>query len=440
MKLLEIFDTSTKKILVESAGVARPDGIVQVADDAWLMVINNFNGSGKQEIYKFNSQEAVDKAFDEYTNSDPNFKNRYSSNRRTGLLKNFNAMSDNIDEADFNRRAQRSTWLKGITQSRIWGPLLGVLKVAGVSLTVFYSINVAIDEVYEDRDLTPEEKQEQISILYGLLYTELLALFGIILGKTILIKRAIQPIKALVRTIQVGVAAGSGGTLVIPTIITMILSEAAFFAVTYLLTNPTVQRLTAEWLAGTIAGQLIAGFGKSVNGVASALNELTGGLIGSPDLQRWMGLQPGATSEDFEREAYASSEWAKLVFSHILFGGMTESVLVPYIPAEQRERLLAQAFNTSVESIERDTGDNLSPRLDTKGETPTPPKDDRNVAPLGSSPPNISDLTGMGEPSGPATGTGRLSSSRPQGSSPSIRPGEETNALDAIAADRNRLN
>jgi len=136
-----------------------------------------------------------------------------------------------------------------------------------------------------------------------------------------------------------------------------------------------------------------------------------------------------------EGSAFATQEWAKLVFQDLLFppGTSVEDKLVPYMDREMRENRMAEVF-----------GPFTMPN-DEQQPTQDEPYDDailRRARGLGSITPsgnnNQSRPTSTGQSTQPMVPTGRVSSSRPRISQPSTRPGDETNALDAIAADNAR--
>lgn len=353
MKLLEVIDVSykSKKIkLVETAGLSRPDGIVQVADNRFLLVINDFNNSGQQRIYGFPSSQAAQDALDQYT--DPSVTaSQFERNNRSNLRNsNWRRATDVVSQEDFERRSRTSPFLQRLTQGRIFGAFTGLLRFAGVAMTVYYGILSDAADIMDDDSLTADEKQERIDILYGLLVVEVTAMLLIIFRTSRILNRAITSLKTTVRTMQAAAGFSIVGT--VPAIISFIASEAAFWAIGYALAHSGVQRALADFLAGTFVGNVFGYAGQSLNSAAAALAEATNDRFGSRNLQRWLGFPDADTTNQIRSAAYGSSEWAKLVMGAIMYPPQADPLIVPYIPSERREALLAEKLNTSIAEIE----------------------------------------------------------------------------------------
>lgn len=350
MKLLEVIEQkSKKKTILESVpeNLRRAEGIAQVADNRWLLVVDD----GKS-VYGFADETAANTALDEFNRPgvDRNdFDNRYQENRRTSR---FNRATDAVDQAEFDARVAssgRSSWIRTIVANPLFRAMNNILRIAGPISSVYFGVIWAAQEVYDDPDLTQEEKQEQIGILYGLLVTEIIAILVLILVKARLAKRFIAAMRVFTRALSIGVAATGVG--VIPGIIGFIVSEAAWYAVALFLTNTKVQRSLAEWLAGTFVGWMFGYVGSSVQAAAAALDSATNGAVGSRDLKRWLGFPPTDGDQILQSAPYGSSEWAKLVMG-ALMSGSGGSILVPYISPNKREALLAEALNMNIQELE----------------------------------------------------------------------------------------
>ena len=357
MKLLEVIERTKKNkksLLSEDASgsLSRAEGIAQVADNRWLLVVDD----GKS-VYGFDSEANAEKALDDFTKPGANkaeFDKTYSDNRRTSRFKR---ATDAIDQTEFEKRVAssgRGSWIRKIVANPLFGAMNNILRIAGPISSVYFGVIWAAQEVYDDPDLTQEEKQEQIGILYGLLVTEITAILVLILGKARLAKRFIAAMRVFTRALSIGAAATGVG--VIPGVIGFIASEAAWYAVAFLLTNTKVQRSLAEWLAGTFVGSLFGYVGSSVQAAAAALDSATNGAVGSRDLKRWLGFPPTDGDQILQSAPYGSSEWAKLVMG-ALMSGSGGSILVPYISPNKREALLAEALNMNIQELENNNAE-----------------------------------------------------------------------------------
>ena len=355
MKLLEVIDIShkpkQKKKLIESTSLTRPDGIVQVADNRFLLVINDFDGTGEQRIYSYDSQDNANRALDQYTDPDTTPRQFDQENRASRRDSTWRRAQDNVSEADFQRKVQRSSWLQRFANGRIFTAFTSLLRFSGVALTVYYGILSDAADVMEDETLSPEEKEERVNILYGLLVVEVTAMLLIIFRTSRILNRAITSLRTTVRTMQA--AAGFSVVGTVPAIISFIASEAAFWAIGYALAHSGVQRALADFLAGTFVGNIFEFAGQGVNAAAAALAEATNDRFGSRDLQRWMGFPQTDQDEMIRSAAYGSSEWAKLVMGAIMYPPQADPLLVPYIPAARREAMLAEKLNVSLAELEQ---------------------------------------------------------------------------------------
>lgn len=380
MKLLEVIDVSHKpkkmklRLNERASALDRVDGIVQVGDNRFLLVINQTDSS--QRMYAYDSRQAADTALERYTDPDvtpAEFDRENRANRRNS---SWRRASDAVSEQDFQRKIQSSSWLQRFANGRMFGAFTGFLRFAGVTMTIYYGILADAADVMEDDSLTPEEKQERIDILYGLLVVEVTAMCLIIFRTSRVLTRAITALRTTVRTMQAAAGFSIVGT--VPAIISFIASEAAFWAVGYALSHSGVQRALADFLAGTFVGNIFEYAGQGLNAAAAALAEATNDRFGSRDLQRWAGFPNVDENDQIRSAAYGSSEWAKLVMGAIMYPPMDDPFRIPYINPNQREALLAEKLNVSLAELESvDTEDAAPEETDT-----TPVAPDQTTAPV----------------------------------------------------------
>jgi hypothetical protein len=219
---------------------------------------------------------------------------------------------------------------------RILRYFVPVLTLAGLAYEEWLTTLAAIDLVDEDNNLSQDEKRELKSIIRGVSYTKL----GIL---TLWIVRRATALRKIIIAARTAVAAGSlftGPFAWVP----FILGQVAITVAVALLNRPAVKVAFADWLAGNIMGDLFEGVETLVNTAASMLDSLTGGLIGSQNLNRAIGWEEGALDAGVQGEVVASSEWAKLVFQDIIFPPDMDPLEVPYFNEAQRTNMLRQAF------------------------------------------------------------------------------------------------
>jgi hypothetical protein len=326
------------------------------------------------------------------------------------------------------------------------------LRYWGVTemLTNSLLVNIAnYEQQFQDGVIDETEFEDRVQVAYGLWSLQISAIIFRALRQSIrAVITILSRLRDAVRTFSLrGLFTGIG---TIPSIMGLLGSQVAFHTIAYILTRPSVQNKFVDWViswgqSGVIGAMFQGGVefaGTLMQGAASALNSVTGGLLGSEDLFDTIGGTEAMGGDAYtkgrteipglEGTAFASQEWAKLVFQDLLFppGTSIEDKLVPYMDFEQRENRLAETF-----------GEFTAPSEPEQAE----PYDDAilrrarglgNVTPSGNN--NQSRPTSTGQSQQPVVPTGRVSSSRPRGSQPTIRPGDETNALDAIAADNVR--
>jgi hypothetical protein len=109
---------------------------------------------------------------------------------------------------------------------------------------------------------------------------------------------------------------------------------------------PAVQRALAEFIAGSVLGDWVAWAGAKGTAAIETASQLLDGRFGTAAMVKAMtGFDPKEATEGPTGEYYGDSEWAKNVFSGLLFPPSQASILVPYIPEQRREDLIAGVLN-----------------------------------------------------------------------------------------------
>lgn len=264
------------------------------------------------------------------------------------------------------------------------GNLGARLGPAGVLVGMMFGCAAAIDDIELEIEAGAEDVPG-LRKLQGVLQAQWFAYLGSalmsIFGFRKLLRLLLLPIKAVVRTAQ-GAAALSGvGT--VPSLLSLIVTEAAWLVIPIIISTPMVQRALAEYIAGSIAGDWIAVAGASGTNAIRTASSLTDGAYGTDIM---VNMLTGRNASGFEeREAgaptgeyYSDSDWAKKVFGGLLFPPSQASILVPYINAGRRDSLLSStmklntidAGNTDPETPTSDTTDDtVDTTTDTNGET-----------------------------------------------------------------------
>lgn len=351
-----------------------------------LVWVKDSNGGYSKylEIKGDNSYEKASRAVKRWTNNPDAFKKLLSTNpkrlkqgfvtKSQGKIKTADAL---IKQVETNlKKNPSSRMVYNIVNSGPFKAMVSVLGKVGFTGAAFYGVLGAINDVEVDPNLSPEERQEQIDILWGSLTIQLILIWSRIARNATLVTKAISGLKTIVRSAQLMAAGSFVGT--IPAVVSFILSEAAFWAVSAALASPAVQRAFAEWVSGTIVGSWI-GFvggvaGPTLSGAGRILDSVLGDTAFGKAIKDLYGFEEGQERGGREGEMYASTEWAKLTFKHLLFPDAQKAVLVPYISAARREDLMFEILGlTGVKRSgprpQQGQG-NLSSRLDTKGETP----------------------------------------------------------------------
>lgn len=340
MKLIELLEEKpkAKKIINEAALPSFQPGIQEIDTNRWALFLDD-----GRSFYTFDSEAKATQALNDATNprvSPDEFRRQYgraTSNRwsRANLQ-----MSMSEFEAS-GRRNINGVVVKAL-RSPVWRGFFRTAGLVGMGTGAIMGSVAAIDEVMSDASLSQQEKEQERNILVGILGVELGLILTAIFRSGSLLRRALSGIRAIVRSVQIGAAATGVGTL--PAIGSMILSEAGFFALTYAMSSPTVQRLLASWIKDTLIGDIIGGAGQAIGTTVSMLDQATDGAFGTAAVRRALGFDEGQASEEVDGEVFASSEWAKLVFHNLIFPS-DEKILVPYIDPDRREQIMFEKLN-----------------------------------------------------------------------------------------------
>ena len=292
----------------------------------------------------------------------------------------------------FNEIRNR-TWAVEKLGRAINNPVIKTIGSLGARLgpaATFVGMMFGCAAVVDDIELEIEAGAEDVAelrklqgVLQAQMFTYAVLALKSTFGQRRLLRLVLLPIKAVVRTAQ-GAAALSGvGT--VPSLLSLIVTEAAWLVIPIIISTPMVQRALAEYIAGSIFGDAIAGAGAWATNKIRTASALTDGAYGTDIM---VNMLTGRNASGFEeREAgaptgeyYSDSEWAKKVFGGLLFPPSQASVLVPYINAGRRDSLLsttmrlntmdsAEIENQPEQNNPEETGDGVDPTTDANGET-----------------------------------------------------------------------
>ena len=230
--------------------------------------------------------------------------------------------------------------LEKVLASKVWTGLFRAIGAVGLPYAAITNAIEIINDLEREAQEDPSKEQELLelrNILVGQLSVQLLAILIIIFRNAQYIKRALGPIKWTVRAIQGGGVVSVAGTL--PTLVSMLVTEAAWLAAGFIVTSATVQRKLAEYFHGMAMGEILGFLGAGVVAGVQVLDNLTDGAFGTAEMRRSLGWDPDSADAP-EGEMTTSSEWAKLVFHGLLFPPGAKKYKVPYIAPQERVRLL----------------------------------------------------------------------------------------------------
>ena len=230
--------------------------------------------------------------------------------------------------------------LEKVLASKVWTGLFRAIGAVGLPYAAITNAIEIINDLEREAQEDPSKEKELLelrNILVGQLSVQLLAILIIIFRNAQYIKRALGPIKWTVRAIQGGGVVSGVGT--IPTLVSMLVTEAAWLAAGFIVTSATVQRKLAEYFHGMAMGEILGFLGAGVVAGVQVLDNLTDGAFGTAEMRRSLGWDPDSADAP-EGEMTTSSEWAKLVFHGLLFPPGAKKYKVPYIAPQERVRML----------------------------------------------------------------------------------------------------
>jgi hypothetical protein len=277
----------------------------------------------------------------------------------------------------------RTTAWRSSRTGRVFFRLLSAFMVEEILRNSILITMANIEAEFMEGEITEAEYVDKVEVAWGMYAIQITGIMLVFLKTGKNVTFVVKQIRNLVRAGQL--AAGGTGVGTIPAIISALVTEAGFQLAIFALTNPKTQKFLVdyivEWGQESLFGSMIQGgvemAGQGLNAAAAGLNALTGGLVGSEDFFSASGaaeasgfVDPGAREiAGVDGSAYATSQWARLVFQDLIFppGTSIESRKVPYYTRTRREIMMAEDFGALVNQQPE-----LSSRLDTKGQIPKP--------------------------------------------------------------------
>lgn len=297
---------------------------------------------------------------------DPGIRRRvYQDNRsaRLNIAQRVGVAWNGIDDVPGEKRRFVRAGLERLNNIPGWKFLGRTLETVGFGYALYEAQQFNIlyyQDKAESGEITQEELETYIIASQASFGAQLTVLILTNLKSgTRAVRLMITGVRAAVRTVQLGAAASGVGF--IPSVISAIVTESGFILAQYLLTRPSVQRAFTEWLveyanAGVL--EAVAGVtNMALRTAGAALNAVTDGVLGTGSMLRGLGFEPRET-EMPTGTAYASSEWAKIVFQNSLFPEGMTSQLVEYIPPGERRDLIIQKMDLSAEPQQPANNDN----------------------------------------------------------------------------------
>ena len=260
-----------------------------------------------------------------------------------------------------NRQAfPRTSALMSGRFGRVFLRMLSAFMVEEILRNSILITMANIEAEFMEGEITEAEYIDKVEVAWGMYAIQIAGIMIVFLRVGKNVTSMVRAIRTIVRTGQLAV--GSSGVGTIPAIISALVSEAGFQLAIYALTNPTTQKALVDWIVEwgqeSLIGAMLQGSvelaGTGLQGAASILNNITGGIIGSDDFFAASGaaeasgfVDPGAREiPGVNGSAYATSQWARLVFQDLIFppGTSLESRKVPYYTRSRREIMMAEDF------------------------------------------------------------------------------------------------
>lgn len=238
--------------------------------------------------------------------------------------------------------------LQRILSNSWWAGFFRIIGAAGLSADIYFSSIEVINDLENEAREDPN-REEELFQLRNILIAQMHVQIGLtlyqIMRTTSLFNRALRAIKWTVRSAQ-GAAALSGvGTL--PSVFSLIITEAGWLVAGFVIANPTVQRAMAEYIQESMFAGIFDIAGQGISGAYQILDTALDGAFGTGAMRRNLGWD-NDQEEAADGEMITNSEWAKLVFHGLLFPPGAEKHLVPYINPNERTRLLQERLGVTV--------------------------------------------------------------------------------------------
>ena len=365
MKLSDII-IENKKVINESgtsnSDLPRFNLTATTRQDVMLMWIKDAQGNYDRYI-KFEGEDGIRQAqaLQRRWNANPDRFDgndgwlRQNSDRvKTGVLPRSQGRlktADALIDAVKGNAARRAPILAAIVNSNMFRIFTRMLGQVGLSGAAFYGVLGAIYDVETDPNLSQEEKDERINILWGQLSIQLLLIWSRIARNVTMVQKALSYIKNIIRAGQLAAAGSVVGA--IPALISMIVTEASWLLISAALASPAVQRAFAEYMTQYTLGAWIGAIGSVAGPALSTAGRILDSVL--PDsitgpIKELFGFDSEQKRGGREGEMYASTEWAKLTFSHLLFPDAMDPTLVPYISPARREDLMFEVLGITQQS------------------------------------------------------------------------------------------
>ena len=361
MKLSDLLEENTKIKIIEAANP------LDAIDLAVRPVGNSFQFAISQdEIYKFATRELAEEALEEFSSPNTNLdevRRKYRGAKLAAYGRRLTGGTLAWDDV-----SKRSA-IKNLLNNGKFKFFTNVLSIIGVSASLWQSLLINIESLRDDYDngIEPGRNipegtpfQDAVETMYGIWVTEIAVLMYAAIRRAGAVGKALSTIRNFVRAGQL--AAAGTGVGAIPALISALVSEVGFQIAMYAFTNPKSQKLLMDWVLSygtdSLAGYAFQGVGGATVFAADQLGRATGADV---DLLGALGVRdaagPGFEKRTYSEEgaqgtAFATSEWAKLVFQDLLFppGTEAEDLLVPYINKQRRQQLLDELFGSSLET------------------------------------------------------------------------------------------
>ena len=289
----------------------------------------------KDEVYKFNNKADAEKALDEFKRAGKKGKNALDKTKEKFKGQKLGSWASKGFTTQLTWEQVKSRkGVAGLLNNVKFARWMRMLGFFGVGAVMWQSLLINIETLRDqyNEGIEPGTQipdgtsfEEAVETMYGLWVAQILAVMvGYMASKTRLLS-AIKQLRNLIRAGQLGLAATGVGA--IPSIVSMLVTEVGFQLAMAALASPWVQRKLAMWVLSygtdTWASAGLQIIGGTTVAAANAVNAVTGLDF---DLLDTLGVRDAAgagftkrsySAEGAKGTAYASSEWAKLVFQDL---------------------------------------------------------------------------------------------------------------------------